>query len=74
MSHVKTFKQLFGDDNPSQDMKGYILDMNASEIKNPFLLLSRHTGNTGGRMAIKNKVLYVQAPSFDHPDAKQLAV
>lgn len=72
MSHLNNFKQLFGD-NPT-GMKGYILDLSEFEVQNPFLLLSRYTDNKGGKMAIKNKVLYVQATSFNHPSAKQLAV
>lgn len=72
MSHVNTFKQLFGDTLPT-GKKGYILD--TSEItSNPFLLLTRHSGTDGGKMAIKNKVMYVCAADFDHPDAKQLAI
>lgn len=73
MSHVNNFKTLFGDSLP-KGMKGYMLDLKAEQSSNPFLLLSRHTGLNGGKMAIRNRVLYVQASTFDHPNAKQLAV
>lgn len=72
MNHVTTFKTLFGDDLPS-GIKGYILDMN-TDTPNPLLLLSRHSGADGGKMAIKNRVMYICASSFDHPNAKQLAI
>ncbi len=73
MNHVTTFKTLFGDTLPSGS-KGYILDMTNEPTTNPFLLLSRHTGSEGGKMAIRNRVMYICASSFEHPNAKQLAI
>jgi len=72
MSHVQTFKQIFGDTLP-EGKKGYILDV-TEDITNPILEMTRYSGTDGGKMAIKNKVMYICAGTFEHPNAKQLAI
>lgn len=72
MSYVETFKQLLGETLPD-GYNAYALEM-PTDVKNPFLLVSRHTGIDGGTMALKSKVLYVRSKEFNHPDAQKLTI
>lgn len=70
MSYVDTFKTLLGETLP-EGFNAYALELPEGE-KNPFLLVSRHTGKDGGTMALKSQVLYVRSKEFNHPSAQQL--
>lgn len=71
MNYDVKFKEIYGSQLPS-GQKAFALEMPINAT-NPIKVVSGHIPK-GAKVTMKNRVLYVMAESFTHPDAVKLAV